>query len=97
MIYQRPDIAIMYLPLPHHSKLHNHQHHHHHHHHCYCHYHQLIIIIITTIISIVIIITTSSSTRTHDEEAMRYLSLVMYPLVLGYSMYSLAYETHKSW
>ena len=40
---------------------------------------------------------TSSSTRTHDEEAMRYLSLVMYPLVLGYSMYSLAYETHKSW
>ncbi len=28
---------------------------------------------------------------------MRYLSLVMYPLVLGYSMYSLAYEPHKSW
>ena len=72
--------------------------HHHHRYYCYYHYHQLIIIIIIIIvIIIVIIITTSSSTRTHDEEAMRYLSLVMYPLVLGYSMYSLAYETHKSW
>ena len=28
---------------------------------------------------------------------MRYLSLAMYPLVVGYSMYSLAYDSHKSW
>jgi len=37
-----------------------------------------------------------SDTKIHDEEAMRYLSLVMYPLVAGYSAYSLAMETHKS-
>uniref|UniRef100_A0A7S4JSW0 Uncharacterized protein n=1 Tax=Prymnesium polylepis TaxID=72548 RepID=A0A7S4JSW0_9EUKA len=37
-----------------------------------------------------------SDTKLHDEEAMRYLSLVMYPLVVGYSLYSLAMETHKS-
>merc|ERR550537_840146 len=28
---------------------------------------------------------------------MRYLSAAMYPLVVGYSVYSLAYDTHKSW
>jgi len=38
-----------------------------------------------------------SATKVHDEEAMRYLSLVIYPLVVGYSLYSLANETHKSW
>merc|ERR550537_875772 len=28
---------------------------------------------------------------------MRYLNHVLYPLVVGYSMYSLIYDTHKSW
>jgi len=28
---------------------------------------------------------------------MKYLSWVLYPLVVGYSIYSLLYETHKSW
>ena len=40
---------------------------------------------------------TMSETKIYDEEAMRYLSLAMYPLVVGYSMYSLAYASHKSW
>lgn len=40
---------------------------------------------------------TMSETKVYDEEAMRYLSLAMYPLVVGYSMYSLAYDAHKSW
>ncbi|KAL3914881.1 MAG: hypothetical protein SGPRY_007466, partial [Prymnesium sp.] len=37
-----------------------------------------------------------SDTKAHDDEAMRYLSLLMYPLVVGYSAYSLTMETHKS-
>jgi hypothetical protein len=28
---------------------------------------------------------------------MRYLSYAMYPLVLGYAVYALMYQTHKSW
>jgi len=40
---------------------------------------------------------TLSETKMYDEEAMRYLSAAMYPLVVGYSVYSLAYDTHKSW
>jgi hypothetical protein len=40
---------------------------------------------------------TLSPTKLYDEEAMRYLSHFMYPLVVGYSAYSLAYDTHKSW
>ena len=38
---------------------------------------------------------TLSSTRVHDEEAMSYLAMVMYPLVVGYSMYSLAHDTQQ--
>ena len=40
---------------------------------------------------------TMSETRLYDEEAMRYLSTGMYPLVAGYAIYSLAYDVHKSW
>ena len=40
---------------------------------------------------------TLSPTKLYDDEAMRYLSHAMYPLVVGYSAYSLAYGTHKSW
>ena len=30
-------------------------------------------------------------------EAMRYLSYALYPLVAGYSIYALYFQTHKSW
>jgi hypothetical protein len=33
----------------------------------------------------------------YDEEAMKYLSYVLYPLVVGYAAYSLYYDSHKSW
>ena len=38
-----------------------------------------------------------NKTKEYDELAMRYLSYALYPLVAGYAIYSLAYETHKSW
>lgn len=38
-----------------------------------------------------------NSTREYDATAMRYLSYVLYPLVIGYSIYTLTYDTHKSW
>jgi hypothetical protein len=41
--------------------------------------------------------TYSSKTREFDEIAMRYLSYVVYPLMLGYALYSLIYDTHKSY
>lgn len=39
----------------------------------------------------------SKKTREYDEQAMRYLSYVSYPLVAMYSVYALVYEKHKSW
>jgi hypothetical protein len=36
-------------------------------------------------------------TKKHDADAIRYLSYALYPLVIGYSVYALLYETHKSW
>jgi len=38
-----------------------------------------------------------SETKIYDEEAMAYLSLALYPCVVGYAAYSLAYDSHKSW
>ena len=38
-----------------------------------------------------------TSTKVYDQEASKYLSYALYPLVLGYSVYSLMYETHESW
>lgn len=32
-----------------------------------------------------------------DKQGMKYLSYVLYPLVLGYAVYSLVYHPHKSW
>lgn len=32
-----------------------------------------------------------------DKQAMQYLSYVLYPLVIGYAVYSLIYHPHKSW
>jgi hypothetical protein len=40
---------------------------------------------------------TQSKTDQYDAEAMRYLSYVLYPLIGGYAVYALIYETHKSW
>lgn len=31
------------------------------------------------------------------QEAFKYLSYVMYPLLVGYAIYSVVYEEHKSW
>uniref|UniRef100_A0A7S4CZR9 Cleft lip and palate transmembrane protein 1-like protein n=1 Tax=Eutreptiella gymnastica TaxID=73025 RepID=A0A7S4CZR9_9EUGL len=38
-----------------------------------------------------------SSTAQADATAMRWLSYVLYPLVLGYAVYSLVYKEHKDW
>lgn len=38
-----------------------------------------------------------TETKAYDEEAGRYLSYVLYPLVLGYALYSLYYDEHRSW
>lgn len=40
---------------------------------------------------------TKTKTKQYDEEATRYLSFVLYPLVIGYAIYSLVYNEHKSW
>ncbi|KAG2483364.1 hypothetical protein HYH03_017763 [Edaphochlamys debaryana] len=39
----------------------------------------------------------NKKTKQYDAEAMRYLSYALYPLVIGYSIYSLFYKSHKSW
>lgn len=39
----------------------------------------------------------ASKTKEFDDQAITYLSYVAYPLVIGYGIYSLMYETHKSW
>ena len=36
-------------------------------------------------------------THKYDKEAMRYMAYLLYPLVLCYAIYSLMYQTHKSW
>ncbi|CAK9828707.1 Lipid scramblase CLPTM1L [Anthophora retusa] len=36
-------------------------------------------------------------TREFDAESMRYLSYLLYPLVVGGGIYSLLYQPHKSW
>lgn len=38
-----------------------------------------------------------SKTKQYDKEASVYLSYVLYPLVIGYAIYSLLYKSHKSW
>lgn len=40
---------------------------------------------------------TVSRTKEYDMVAMQYLSYVAYPLIVGYAIYSLIYNTHKSW
>lgn len=36
-------------------------------------------------------------TAKYDAIAMRYMSYVLYPAVIGYSIYSLRYESHRGW
>ncbi|CAF0857384.1 unnamed protein product [Adineta ricciae] len=38
-----------------------------------------------------------ANTMMHDSTAMRYLSYLLYPLCVGLAIYSLIYNTHKSW
>lgn len=40
---------------------------------------------------------TEKKTKEYDEIAFRYLYLVAIPLLLAYALYSVMYETHKSW
>lgn len=40
---------------------------------------------------------TEEKTKEYDEIAFKYLYMVAVPLLLGYAVYSLVYETHKSW
>lgn len=40
---------------------------------------------------------TEQKTKEYDEIAFRYLYIVAVPLLLAYAIYSLVYETHKSW
>lgn len=39
----------------------------------------------------------SKKTKEYDEQAMKYMSYIIYPLVIGYALYSLKFDTHKSW
>lgn len=38
-----------------------------------------------------------SSTKQYDQLAFRYLSWLLYPLLIGYAIYSLIYQEHKGW
>jgi Cleft lip and palate transmembrane protein 1 (CLPTM1) len=40
---------------------------------------------------------TEKKTQEYDEIAFRYLYIVAVPLLIAYAIYSLVYETHKSW
>ena len=38
-----------------------------------------------------------SDTKKYDDEAMKYLSYALYPLMACYTVYSMVYNTHKGW
>ena len=40
---------------------------------------------------------TSSRTKKFDEQAMKYLSWALFPLIVGYAIYTLLYQEHKGW
>lgn len=39
----------------------------------------------------------TSTTKEYDDEAMRYMTFLLYPCVAAYALYSLKFEKHKSW
>jgi len=39
----------------------------------------------------------TSRTKEFDDFAMKYLACLLYALVIGYAIYALVYESHKSW
>lgn len=39
----------------------------------------------------------SKKTKEYDEQAMKYMGYLIYPLIIGYALYSLKFDTHKSW
>eukprot|EP00163_Fabomonas_tropica_P004465 TRINITY_DN1393_c0_g1_i2.p1 TRINITY_DN1393_c0_g1~~TRINITY_DN1393_c0_g1_i2.p1 ORF type:complete len:366 (+),score=107.18 TRINITY_DN1393_c0_g1_i2:1123-2220(+) len=39
----------------------------------------------------------NTKTKEYDQLAMKYLSYVLYPLLIAYAIYSLVYDSHKSW
>jgi hypothetical protein len=39
----------------------------------------------------------SSATKEYDAIAMRYMSYALYPLMIGYTIYSVVYNEHKGW
>ena len=39
----------------------------------------------------------TAKTRKYDEIAFRYLSYLLFPLLIGYTVYSVFYEEHKGW
>lgn len=38
-----------------------------------------------------------NKTKEYDEQATKYLSYLLFPLVGGYAVWALFYQTHKSW
>ncbi|ESO91931.1 hypothetical protein LOTGIDRAFT_233250 [Lottia gigantea] len=40
---------------------------------------------------------TQSNTKQYDMLAFKYLSWLLYPLIIGYAIYSLLYQEHKGW
>ena len=40
---------------------------------------------------------TQTNTNEYDKLAFKYLSWVLFPLVVGYAIYSLMYHEHKGW
>lgn len=39
----------------------------------------------------------ASTTKEYDDIAFKWLGRVLFPLIIGYSIYSLIYDTHRSW
>jgi hypothetical protein len=38
-----------------------------------------------------------SATKEYDRIAMRYMSYALFPLIVGYTIYSVVYNEHKGW
>lgn len=38
-----------------------------------------------------------SETKKHDDDATKYMSYALFPMIICYFIYSLVYDKHKSW